>query len=149
MEKDDLKLLKGVGPSVETKLNNLDIFKQTDLLFHLPSRYEDRTTIRQIGTLESNKEAQIEGEILLSSMVFRGRRMLMVQISDGTGIMTLRFFTFNRYQKEALKKGLKIRCFGKTRKTAVGIEMIHPSYEILDSNKENTCLLYTSPSPRD
>ncbi len=138
MEKDDLKLLKGVGPSVETKLNNLDIFKQTDLLFHLPSRYEDRTTIRQIGTLESNKEAQIEGEILLSSMVFRGRRMLMVQISDGTGIMTLRFFTFNRYQKEALKKGLKIRCFGKTRKTAVGIEMIHPSYEILNSNKENT-----------
>jgi len=54
MEKDDLKLLKGVGPSVETKLNNLDIFKQTDLLFHLPSRYEDRTTIRKIGTLESN-----------------------------------------------------------------------------------------------
>ena len=138
MEKDDLKLLKGVGPSVETKLNNLDIFKQTDLLFHLPSRYEDRTTIRQIGTLESNKEAQVEGEILLSSMVFRGRRMLMVQISDGTGIMTLRFFTFNKYQKEALKKGLKIRCFGKTRKTAVGIEMIHPSYEILNSNKENT-----------
>ena len=138
MEKDDLKLLKGVGPSVETKLNNLDIFKQTDLLFHLPSRYEDRTTIRQIGTLESNKEAQIEGEILLSSMVFRGRRMLMVQISDGTGIITLRFFTFNRYQKEALKKGLRVRCFGKTRKTAVGIEMIHPSYEILNSNKENT-----------
>ena len=138
MEKDDLKLLKGVGPSVETKLNNLDIFKQTDLLFHLPSRYEDRTTIRKIGTLESNKEAQIEGEILLSSMVFRGRRMLMVQISDGTGIMTLRFFTFNKYQKDALKKGLKIRCFGKTRKTAVGIEMIHPSYEILNSNKENT-----------
>ena len=137
MEKDDLKLLKGVGPSVETKLNNLDIFKQTDLLFHLPSRYEDRTTIRKIGTLESNKEAQIEGEILLSSMVFRGRRMLMVQISDGTGIMTLRFFTFNKYQKDALKKGLKIRCFGKTRKTAVGIEMIHPSYEILNSNKEN------------
>ena len=137
MEKDDLKLLKGVGPSVETKLNNLDIFKQTDLLFHLPSRYEDRTAIRKIGTLESNKEAQIEGEILLSSMVFRGRRMLMVQISDGTGIMTLRFFTFNKYQKDALKKGLKIRCFGKTRKTAVGIEMIHPSYEILDSNKEN------------
>ena len=137
MEKDDLKLLKGVGPSVETKLNNLDIFKQTDLLFHLPSRYEDRTTIRKIGTLESNKEAQIEGEILLSSMVFRGRRMLMVQISDGTGIMTLRFFTFNKYQKDALKKGLKIRCFGKTRKTAAGIEMIHPSYEILNSNKEN------------
>ena len=116
MEKDDLKLLKGVGPSVETKLNALDIFNQADLLFHLPSRYEDRTTISKIGALESDKEVQVEGEILLSSMVFRGRRMLMVQISDGTGIMTLRFFTFNKYQKDALKKGLTIRCFGKTRK---------------------------------
>ena len=137
MEKDDLRSLKGVGPSVEDKLKNLDIFKQTDLLFHLPSRYEDRTTIKKIGALEADIEAQVEGEILLSSMVFRGRRMLMLQISDGTGIMTLRFFTFNKYQKDALKKGLTIRCFGKTRKTASGIEMIHPNYEILDSNKKN------------
>ena len=54
MEKDDLRSLKGVGPSVEDKLKNLDIFKQTDLLFHLPSRYEDRTTIKKIGALEAD-----------------------------------------------------------------------------------------------
>ena len=137
MEKDDLRSLKGVGPSVEDKLKNLDIFKQTDLLFHLPSRYEDRTSIKKIGALEADIETQVEGEILLSSMVFRGRRMLMVQISDGTGIMTLRFFTFNKYQKDALKKGLTMRCFGKTRKTTSGIEMIHPNYEILDPSKKN------------
>ena len=132
MGQNDLRSLKGVGPSLETKLNNLDIYNQTDLLFHLPSRYEDRTAIKKIGTLESDTEVQVEGEILLSSIAFRGRRMLMVQISDGTGIMALRFFTFNKYQKDALKKGLMVRCFGKTRKTTAGIEMIHPNYEILD-----------------
>jgi len=137
MEKDDLKSLKGVGPSVEEKLKNLEIFKQTDLLFHLPIRYEDRTIINKIGALEADVEAQVEGEILLSSMIFRGRRMLMIQISDGTGIMALRFFTFNKYQKDALKKGLTVRCFGKTRKTTSGIEMIHPNYEILDPGKKN------------
>ena len=137
MGQNDLRSLKGVGPSLETKLNNLDIYNQTDLLFHLPSRYEDRTTIKKIGALESDTEAQVEGEILLSSIAFRGRRMLMVQISDGTGIMALRFFTFNKYQKDALKKGLMIRCFGKTRKTTTGIEMIHPNYEILDPKKKH------------
>ena len=136
MGQNDLRSLKGVGPSLETKLNNLDIYNQTDLLFHLPSRYEDRTAIKKIGTLESDTEVQVEGEILLSSIAFRGRRMLMVQISDGTGIMALRFFTFNKYQKDALKKGLIVRCFGKTRKTTAGIEMIHPNYEILDSKKK-------------
>ena len=119
MGQNDLRSLKGVGPSLETKLNNLDIYNQTDLLFHLPSRYEDRTAIKKIGTLESDTEVQVEGEILLSSIAFRGRRMLMVQISDGTGIMALRFFTFNKYQKDALRKGLMIRCFGKTRKTRI------------------------------
>ena len=136
MGQNDLRSLKGVGPSLETKLNNLDIYNQTDLLFHLPSRYEDRTAIKKIGTLESDTEVQVEGEILLSSIAFRGRRMLMVQISDGTGIMALRFFTFNKYQKDALKKGLMVRCFGKTRKTTAGIEMIHPNYEILDLKKK-------------
>ena len=136
MGQNDLRSLKGVGPSLETKLNNLDIYNQTDLLFHLPSRYEDRTAIKKIGTLESDTEVQVEGEILLSSIAFRGRRMLMVQISDGTGIMALRFFTFNKYQKDALKKGLMVRCFGKTRKTTAGIEMIHPNYEILDPKKK-------------
>ena len=136
MGQNDLRSLKGVGPSLETKLNNLDIYNQTDLLFHLPSRYEDRTAIKKIGALESDTEAQVEGEILLSSIAFRGRRMLMVQISDGTGIMALRFFTFNKYQKDALKKGLMVRCFGKTRKTTAGIEMIHPNYEILDQKKK-------------
>ena len=138
MGQNDLRSLKGVGPSLETKLNNLDIYNQTDLLFHLPSRYEDRTAIKKIGALESDTEVQVEGEILLSSIVFRGRRMLMVQISDGTGIMALRFFTFNKYQKDALKKGLTIRCFGKTRKTTTGIEMIHPNYEILDPKNKHT-----------
>ena len=138
MGQNDLRSLKGVGPSLETKLNNLDIYNQTDLLFHLPSRYEDRTAIKKIGALESDTEAQVEGEILLSSIAFRGRRMLMVQISDGTGIMALRFFTFNKYQKDALKKGLMVRCFGKTRKTSAGIEMIHPNYEILDPKNKRT-----------
>ena len=138
MGQNDLRSLKGVGPSLETKLNNLDIYNQTDLLFHLPSRYEDRTAIKKIGTLESDTEVQVEGEILLSSIAFRGRRMLMVQISDGTGIMALRFFTFNKYQKDALKKGLMVRCFGKTRKATAGIEMIHPNYEILDPKKKRS-----------
>ena len=58
MGQNDLRSLKGVGPSLETKLNNLDIYNQTDLLFHLPSRYEDRTTIKKIGALESDTEAR-------------------------------------------------------------------------------------------
>lgn len=137
MVQDDLSSLKGVGPAVKIKLNALDIFQQMDLIFHLPSRYEDRTSIKNIGALEPEDEVLIEGEILLTSVVFRGRRMLITQVSDGTGIIALRFFTFNRYQKANMGKGVRIRCFGKVRKNQSGIEMIHPSYEILTPKKES------------
>ena len=92
--KDDLRSLKGVGPSVEDKLKNLDIFQtnRSSLPPSLPLRRQNLH--KKIGALEADIEAQVEGEILLSSMVFRGRRMLMVQISDGTGIMTHAFFYF-------------------------------------------------------
>ena len=59
MGQNDLRSLKGVGPSLETKLNNLDIYNQTDLLFHLPSRYEDRTAIKKIGALESVSDTHL------------------------------------------------------------------------------------------
>ena len=72
MEKDDLRLLKGIGPSVETKLNALDIFNQADLLFHLPSRYEDRTIINKIGALEADKEVQVELFKLCISHILTG-----------------------------------------------------------------------------
>ena len=41
--------LHGVGPKLADKMNALGISQVTDLLFHLPNRYEDRTRIHPIG----------------------------------------------------------------------------------------------------
>ena len=40
----ELQGLTGVGPKVEEALNRLGLYSLRDLLFHLPGRYEDRTT---------------------------------------------------------------------------------------------------------
>lgn len=135
MATEELTDLKGVGPAVKAKLEKLNINKQSDLLFLLPTRYEDRTQLKKIGALIPDQEVLVEGRVLLCSVVYRGRRMMLVQLSDNTGILTLRFFTFSKYQSQNLARNTVVRCYGKTRKTSSGIEIIHPQYQIINPEK--------------
>jgi len=126
--------LHGVGPKLAEKMNALGISQVSDLLFHLPSRYEDRTRIHPIGSCQPGQRVLIEGEIEHSAIV-RGRRsMLVVVLSDGTGRITLRFFHFRVYQKQQLSKGTQLRCFGEIRAGFQGLEIIHPSYNRLSGH---------------
>lgn len=118
--------LKGVGPSMEEKLARLGIHSIRDLLFHLPTRYQDRTRITPIGSLRPGDSVVIEGEIQLTEIKFGKRRMLLSRISDGTGSLTLRFFYFNNSQKNRLEKGRRFRCFGEVRSGPTTLEIIHP-----------------------
>ena len=52
LETISVSLLKGVGPSLREKLAKISIHNVQDVLFHLPSRYVDRTRITPIGALQ-------------------------------------------------------------------------------------------------
>jgi len=135
-DSNSLLKLKGVGPKVAEKLQRLDIHNQDDLLFHLPLRYQDRSHIYPIGSLRAGMECQITGEVQLSEIKFGRGRMLLCRISDGTGFITLRFFHFSNAQKNQLKRGAKILCFGEVRRGKVGFEMAHPEYQFIKENEE-------------
>jgi len=123
--------LKGVGPSVAEKLANLHLHTIQDVLFHLPTRYQDRTRVLPIGSLQAGMECVVEADIQHAEIKFGRRRMLLVRIADGTGPLLLRFFHFNRSQQERLQAGDRIRCFGEVRKGAATLEMVHPEYKVL------------------
>lgn len=133
----DLRDLRGVGPSLESALNQLGIHTTEDILFHLPFRYEDRTRIQPIGGLYPGARVLVEGEVEHSTII-RGRRAtLVVVISDGTGLITLRFFHFRAAQKKQFTKGVRVRCFGEVRGGYKGLDMVHPSYKrILSAEDE-------------
>jgi ATP-dependent DNA helicase RecG len=77
-------------------------------------------------------EVVIEGEVRASDIVFGRRRSLVCRIQDHSGVVTLRFFHFNRAQQERLKPGTKLRCFGEVRRGKSGVELYHPEYQTLD-----------------
>ena len=118
------------------RLLKLGILTVQDMLFHLPLRYEDRTRLYAISELSLHSHVSVEATIETSQITFGKRRMLVCQINDGTGRLTLRFFNFTAAQKNAFSAGKIIRCFGEIRRGHVGFEMSHPEYSISDTSNE-------------
>ena len=125
--------LKGVGPKMAERLKKLGISTAQDMLFHLPLRYEDRTRIYAISDLAVHSHVSIEATIETSQITFGKRKMLVCQVNDGTGRLTLRFFNFTAAQKNAFSNGKVIRCFGEVRRGRVGFEMTHPEYSLSET----------------
>ena len=127
--------LRGIGPALAEKLQRLNVHTPDDLLFLLPQRYEDRTRVTAIGSLRPGNRCVIEGEVELTEVVFRRRRTMLCRVSDGTGILTLRFFYFSKAQQNTLARGQRVRCYGEVRSGPGGFEMVHPEYQLLNKNE--------------
>jgi len=121
-------VLRGVGDSLALRLRALGVVTTQDLLFLLPLRYEDRTRVVPLGELRAGQRAAVEGEVLLTEVVYRGRRQMLCKIADGSGFLTLRFFYFTAQQQNGLARGARIRCFGEARRGPKGLEIVHPEY---------------------
>ncbi|MGB0732819.1 MAG: ATP-dependent DNA helicase RecG [Pontibacterium sp.] len=149
LEQTPVKQLKGVGPALELKLLKLGISSVQDVLFHLPLRYQDRTKVTPIGSVQPHSDVLIEGEVRVADIVGGRRRSLICRIQDGTGSLTLRFFHFNAAQKNQLVAGARLRCFGEARVGSGGLEMVHPEYSRVsqgDSFKAEDTLTPVYPS---
>jgi ATP-dependent DNA helicase RecG len=127
-------VLRGVGDALAERLRALGVHTTQDLLFLLPSRYEDRTRVVPLGELRAGQRAAVEGEVLLTEVIFRGRRQMLCKIADGSGFLTLRFFYFTVQQQKSLARGARIRCFGEARRGLKGLEIVHPEYRRIDPN---------------
>lgn len=137
-----LTALSGVGSSMASKLDKLGLHSVQDLLLHLPLRYEDRTRITPIAGLLPLVHAKVEGTIQSCELTGGRRRMLLCRISDGSGILSLRFFHFTAAMKNSLAVGRRISVFGEVKRGQIGPEMMHPEYRLLgeqaDSSVEET-----------
>ena len=135
-EYQSVRILNGVGPAVAEKLKRLEIYTIQDVLFHLPLRYEDRTKITAMGSLQLGQQALVEGIIDFCEIKYGGRggRSLLCYLSDNTGAIVLRFFHFNKAQQNNLSNGKRLRCFGEARRGPTRLEFVHPEYQLIQHN---------------
>ncbi|EGM68203.1 ATP-dependent DNA helicase RecG [Shewanella sp. HN-41] len=128
--------LKGVAKRVAEKLAKLGITTVQDLLFHLPLRYEDRTQIYPIAALSPGSYGTIEAEIQSTQIIQGRKRMLVCNVRDETGSLSLRFFNFSVAQRNAMQNGLMIRAYGEVRRGSHQAEIVHPEYKVVYSGED-------------
>jgi ATP-dependent DNA helicase RecG len=81
--------LKGVGPARAESLRRLGIITARDLLFHIPHRYEDASTITPIASLETGMDGTIIGRVISKGIIptRKGLRIFQAVLKDETGMI--------------------------------------------------------------
>ncbi len=81
--------LKGVGPVRAESLRRLGIVTARDLLFHIPHRYEDASTINPIASLEPGMDGTIIGKVISKGIIptRRGLRIFQAVLQDDSGMI--------------------------------------------------------------
>ena len=115
-----------ISPATLAKLAKLGVHHRSDLLLHLPFRYEDETQLSPIDTVQPGTTAQVQGIITHCEVAFRPRRTLVCRLRDSSGELTLRFLNFYPSQQKQLAAGSNIRAIGEARMGYYGLEMVHP-----------------------
>jgi ATP-dependent DNA helicase RecG len=137
LQKQPITTLAGVGPRVAEKLAARGLSAVQDLWLHLPRQYEDRTSLTPIRALQPGVSAQVEGTVEAVERGFRYRPMLRVAIGDDSNAtLVLRFFHFRAAQVSQFAPGARVRCYGTPRPGQHGLEIVHPSYRMLDDEAD-------------
>lgn len=130
--------LPGVGPHYAEKLAHLGVHTIHDLLFLLPTRYEDLSQLRTIDRLRWGEKATVIGTVwsLKSRTIGEDRRLVTAVVGDGTGEIEMTWF--NPYVERNLRIGQAFMFSGKIDSYRDRFVMRNPEFEPLDRQQLNT-----------
>jgi len=126
-----LQELPGIGNRTAARLESLGIKTALDLIFLLPRAYQDRTNPQHISAVAEGQFATVCGQIMsVSERRYRTRRTLEVMITDGHGVILLKWFRFGRWFKASIEKryppGTEVLASGRVTSFSGNLEMHHP-----------------------
>jgi len=101
-----------VAPSPPEGLKKIGLHRWVDVVLHFPLRYENESQVVTRADVVPGQFAQVQVQVVSSRVVFRPRRMLLVEVEDATGSAMLRFIYFKEAQKNAYRPGLQFRVLG-------------------------------------
>jgi len=85
-----VQFLKGVGPKRAQALGAMGIVTARDLLYHVPRRYDDASTIQPVAALDVGMDATAMGRVRSKGIIptRSGLRIFQVVLEDESGMIT-------------------------------------------------------------
>lgn len=126
-----VRYFKGVGPKRADELARLGMHTAEDVLYYLPSRYEDRSNFTRIRDLKIGEPQTVQGEVVTvtSRRTKSGLAMFQIAITDRTGSVHAVWFN-QPYLKDYFRRGQKVVLYGKVE-LYDKVQIVSPEYEIL------------------
>ncbi|HEY2025893.1 MAG TPA: ATP-dependent DNA helicase RecG [Gemmatimonadaceae bacterium] len=84
-----ISYLKGVGPARAEAFRRLGVITAGDLLYHIPHRYEDASTVSPIASLEPGMQGTVIGRVISKGIIptRRGLRIFQAVLRDDSGMI--------------------------------------------------------------
>ncbi len=85
-----IQFLRGVGPRRAEAFQRLGLLSARDLLYHIPRRYDDASTVQPIRSLEVGMEATVVGRVRSAGILptRSGLRIFQAVLQDESGMIT-------------------------------------------------------------
>ena len=135
---DDVKFVKGVGPTRVKLLNKLNIFTLEDLMTYYPRNYEDRSKPKKIADTVDGEEVLIEAIVTSRMREIRTYKKNMtiykLIVRDETDSCELIWYN-QSYLKNMFQMGKKYKFYGKINKKIGMTEMLSPVYDAEEKSK--------------
>jgi ATP-dependent DNA helicase RecG len=131
--------LPGISTAYTARLGRLGIDTVGDLLYHVPHRYDDYTTLKPINRLEYGEEATVIGTIweTESRKTRGGGTIISSIIADASG--TIEAVWFNQtYLANQLRSGRQIVLSGKVDEHLGRLTLQSPAWEPLEKELIHT-----------
>lgn len=134
-----ISTLKGVGAAIEKKMAQKGLYTVDDLLYFIPVRWLDRSTIKKIGELRAGDECSILATVdSYRSMFFRHSRKKGFEmiVADDTGFLSLKWFQWSKgYLGRICEKGLSVMVSGKVGQFGEMLQIVHPDVAVLEDGE--------------
>ena len=143
-----VQYLKSVGPKRAASFSKVGIENIRDLLFYIPSRHLDRTTLLTAAKAYGYLMNGYDGELTVIGKVFEKEKkrfgkkeILKVQFRDSTGFFECVWFRGIKYFYSVFNEGDIFAISAKPDKSKYGaLQFIHPDFDRLTEEEEKSFL---------
>jgi ATP-dependent DNA helicase RecG len=131
-----LAALPGVGPKRADGFARRGLERINDLLFWLPSRYEDRRRVVGVDDLEVGRAATFLAEVKVVDWIATRRggrfgKIFQAVVGDDEAVVTLKWFRGGEALASQIVKGRWLLVSGQVRRYRFSKELIHPEIEVI------------------
>jgi len=138
-----LAALPGVGPKRAEGFARRGLERISDLLFWLPTRYEDRRRVLGVNDLQVGRSATFLGEVKVVDWVSTRRggrfgKIFQAVVGDDEAVVTLKWFRGGEALAGQVVKGRWLLVSGEVRRYRFSKELIHPEVEVVSQPDETS-----------